>query len=241
VRTVVAMILLSLAVGCSRRENIPTYPNMRVAESLEIIRARSNGVRDVAGEGTITLTDPNGRSVRLDAAFVLAPPDRARVRAWKFGQAVLDLTMVRHETWVFSQRSDEGADRLRSSIADAQIALREWVRMLSSSFDEHGTARELGAEISVTSHAKLGGSMIAFIDRRTLTPRQYVLRDENDREHFTLTLDRYRAIGDGNVVWPMRIKAKSRTGTIRIDLRDVELNVAPPNAFKPPARAGRLP
>ncbi|MBC8106910.1 MAG: hypothetical protein H7Z14_10000, partial [Anaerolineae bacterium] len=73
--------LLAL-IGCTQRENVPTYRSMSVTESLKLIQARSSRIKDISGEGVITLTDPKGQSVRLDAAFVFAPPDRARVRAW---------------------------------------------------------------------------------------------------------------------------------------------------------------
>jgi outer membrane lipoprotein-sorting protein len=231
-----AFILSLIAlVGCTQRENIPTYPPMSVADSLKLMQERSSAIKDVSGEGAITLTDAKGQSVRLDAAFVFAPPDRARVRAWKFGQAVLDLTVTSDATFLFLPRKDGHADQLRSASGDTSRAVREWLRLLSRGFEESNDVRESGSQLIV----KTQNSLVAYIDRKTLTPRRYVALDDAGRERFSLTLDQYRTI-DG-IVWPMRIEAKSSSGLVRIDLRDVELNNAPAGAFKPPARAERLP
>ncbi|MBC8105957.1 MAG: DUF4292 domain-containing protein [Anaerolineae bacterium] len=226
--------LLAL-IGCTQRENIPTYPNMSVTESLKLMQARSSRIKDISGEGVITLTDPKGQSARLDAAFVFAPPDRARVRAWKFGQAVLDLTVTPDATFLFLPRKDGHAEQLRSASGDTSRAVREWLNLLARGFGESDDVRVSGSQLIM----KTPNSLVAYIDRKTLTPRRYVALDESGRERFSLTLDQYRTIDD--TVWPMRIEAKSPGGLVRIDMRDVELNDAPDTAFKPPSRAERLP
>lgn len=234
VRAACILSLIAL-VGCTQRENIPTYPQMSIADSLKLMQERSSKIKDISGEGAITLTDPKGQSVRLDAAFVFAPPDRARVRAWKFGQAVLDLTVTSEATFLFLPRKDGHADQLRSASGDTSHAVREWLNRLSRGFDASGDVSESGSQLIV----KTPQSLVAYIDRKTLTPRRYVALDEAGRERFALTLSQYRTIGD--TVWPMRIEAKSPSGLVRIDLRNMELNTAPDSAFKPPARAERLP
>jgi outer membrane lipoprotein-sorting protein len=233
-RLAITLSLLAL-VGCAQRENIPTYPNMSVADSLNVMRKRSSKIKDISGEGAITLTDPKGQSVRLDAAFVFAPPDRARVRAWKFGQAVLDLTVIPEATFLFLPRKDGHADQLRSASGDTGKAVREWLRLLSRGVDDTDDVRESGPQLIVKSPK----SLVEYIDRKTLTPRRYVSLDTAGHERFSLTLDQYRTVGD--TVWPMRIEANSPSGLVRIDMRDIELNNAPDTAFKPPSRAERLP
>ena len=230
-----AIVALFVLVGCVQRDNIRTYPYMSVADSLRVMQERSAKIKDISGEGAITLTDSRGQSVRLDSAFAFAPPDRARVRAWKFGQAVLDLTVAADATFLFLPRKDAHADRLRSASADTSRAVREWLKLLSRGFDQSNDVRESGSQLIVRN----AGALIAYIDRKTLTPRKYVSLDEQGRERFSLTLDQYRTIDDS--VWPMRIEAKSPGGIVRIDLREVELNTAPVTAFNPPSRAERLP
>ena len=235
-RVLVALLCALFAIaGCAQREDIPTYPNMSVADSLAVMRERSSRIKDISGDGAITLTDPKGQSVRLEAAIVFAPPDRARVRAWKFAQAVLDLTVTPDATWLFLPRKDNHAEQLRSASGDTGRAVREWLKLLSRGFDQSNDARESGSQLIVNSPK----SLTAYIDRKTLTPRKYVAFDEHARERFSLTLSHYRTIGD--VAWPMQIEAKSSSGLVRIDMRDLELNNAPAGAFKPPSRAERLP
>lgn len=235
-RSILFIFAFVFLIGCaSQRENIPTYPNMSVGDSLKLMQERSASIKDVSGEGAITLTDAKGQSVRLDSAFVFAPPDRARVRAWKFGQAVLDLTVTPDATFLFLPRKDGNADQLRLASDDTSRAMRQWLNLLSRGFDRPADVRESGSQLIV----KTSDALTAYIDRRTLTPRRYVSYDEGGRERFALTLEEYRTIED--TVWPMRIEAKSPSGLVRIDLRDIELNTAPASAFNPPARAERLP
>jgi len=81
-------LLSSPAISCAAPERIPTYPPMPVEERCGSWRiGRMRFIRFGAGE--VTLTRADGESVRFDTAVVLAPPERARVRAWKFGQACL--------------------------------------------------------------------------------------------------------------------------------------------------------
>jgi hypothetical protein len=236
VRSRVAFILTSIMLaGCVHRENIATYPDMNVADSLRLIQERSSRIRDISGEGAITLTDRRGQSVRLDGAFVFAPPDRARVRAWKFGQAVLDLTVTPDATYLFLPRKDSHAEQLRSTSGEMGHAVREWLTLLARGLGESANVREEASQLVVTTSSHV----TCYIERRTLTPRRYVSLDDQGRERFSLVLDEYRATDD--TVWPMRIEAKSGGGVVRIDLREVELNNAPPSAFTPPARAERLP
>lgn len=234
---IIALLVVLLLCGCGQRENIPIYPMMDAPSSLAMIRKRSAEVKNVSGEGAITLTDAKGQSVRFDAAFVLAPPDRARVRAWKFGQAVLDLTILPDATWLYLPRGQDGhAQQLRAGAASASRAVRQWLSLLAGQLDtSESSVRISGSHLLVTQPASDGMTLTATIDRDTITVRRCSLSDPSGRERFSLTLDKYRVLGP--TVWPSRIDAISDTGKISIEMREVELNDAPPNAFKPPARA----
>jgi outer membrane lipoprotein-sorting protein len=204
------------------------------------MQERSAQIRDISGEGEITLVNTDGNSVRFDAAFALAPPDRARVRAWKLGQAVLDLTVTQDGAWLFLPRTDEHAATLRAAAGDASRALHEWLALLSNR-PESGAAnvRTTATEFIVTRNADDGSTITSVIDRKTLTPRRYYVRDRAGAERFTLALEQYRPIGA--VVWPTKVQASAANGKFVIELRDVLINQAPPRAFEHPARAERLP
>jgi len=65
------------------------------------------------------------------------------------------------------------------------------------------------------------------------------VRDSAGSQRFTLSLEQYRVVGP--IVWPTKVKASASNGKFVIDLRDIEINQAPPRAFEHPARAERLP
>jgi outer membrane lipoprotein-sorting protein len=237
----VFVVLMVAIVGCAPKtiENIPRYPLMDPAASLATMRDRANGVRDISGQGAVTLTDARGGSVRLDAAFVFAPPDRARVRTYKFGQAVLDLTVTPNELWLFVPRKDERADQLRAAAGSTGRAVRQWLELLAGGDAAAGGEAEVVGDRIVVMQSQDGLTTRSEIDRATLTARKFMIIDSTGKQQFTLTLTNYRQVGPA--VWPSKIRAVSPTGTIDIESRDVEANVAPPAAFTPPARAERLP
>jgi outer membrane lipoprotein-sorting protein len=243
-RAAVVRLLLAVAclplISCRAPDPIPTYPLAPAAESFDRMQQRSAQMRDVSGEGEITLSSSDGNSVRFDAAFALAPPDRARVRAWKFGQAVLDLTVTQDGAWLFLPRTDEHAASLRAAAGDASRALHEWLALLSNRPDNGATnVQTTPTEFIVTRNAAEGSTITSIIDRATLTPRQYIVRDDAGRRRFALALEAYRVAG--STVWPTKVKASAPNGKFIIELRDVLINQAPSRAFDHPARAERLP
>jgi hypothetical protein len=158
------------------------------------------------------------------------------VRAYKFGQAVLDLTVKPDGLWLFLPRQDSRAGQVRSASSDTGQAIRQWLQLLAG--DREGASVQLtGQKLFVTWHEEM--ITRGEIDRPTLTARRYTMSDRDGTQHFSLKLDRYRKVGP--TVWPGRIQATSRSGKIVINLRDIELNVAAPAAFEPPPRAERLP
>ena len=242
VRYCIAILAIAIALaGCrAAQDPIPVYALRPSGESLDVIRQRSAQIHDISGQGDITLTNAAGNSTALDGVFVFAPPDRARVRAYKFGQAVLDLTITPDGSWLFLARSDEHAGQLRSGSNDIGHALRQWLILLADpvggadvSFEETPTQLIVHRSLSADTN------VICMIDRATLTPREYRLLDRQGNVRFTLRLDAYRVVGP--TVWPTQIRAISPTGTIAIDLHDLSADVAPARAFDHPARAERLP
>jgi len=135
-----------------------------------------------------------------------------------------------------------GADELSAAGSKAADYTRQWLRLMSGLFDAPGvTAEEKGDRLLVRQANPDGTMMTCEVDRKTLTPRRLILRDDRGAQRFALTLSRYTDSGTG-IVWPRRIEASSESGQILIELRDVEINgEIPPTAFKAPARAEKLP
>ena len=237
---IIALATAVGAAGCGQR--LPTYVWVDHATALSILAQRASKVQSVSGECLLTLHKASGESIRLDAAMVAQPPDHLRLRAWKLGQAVFDLTMTPQGLWVMApQDAPQRHGALPASLSAARFA-RGW-SMLSADFF---TAKDLVVEDDGTASFHLKRQVeeeqtfACDVDRATLTVRQYSLTDAAGVAHFTLRLDRYRALGE--VAWPMQITAVSDAGQIQVTFEDVELNGAvAANAFVPPRRAEKLP
>ena len=95
--------------GCRppHTENLPVFAGQDEPAEVRALVARSALLKDVSGSGTLELTRPDGQSVVFDLAVAMQPPDRARFRAWKFGQAVLDLTIIPGAVWLETSQQGE--------------------------------------------------------------------------------------------------------------------------------------
>jgi len=223
-------------------EAIPSYPLTDAADSLRRVAENAGRVKSLSGEGLITLTRANGESVRLDAAVAMRPPERARIRAWKFGRAVFDLTVTPEGVWIVSPEDSNRREQIRSAGVSAGQLARTWAVLSGGFFEERGLKTQLSDERMLVRRDASAGqpAVVCEVDRRTLTPRKYSMLDDRGSTRFTLTMDRYRQFGD--VVWPMRLVAVSDGGTVEVELREVEVNPELPGAaFTPPRRAEKLP
>jgi hypothetical protein len=236
--TFILCSMFAIAAGCVAKESIPIYPATQPSSIVETITARSAALQSATGNGAVSLSSAKRGSVRLEAAFVLSPPDRARVRAWKFNQAVFDLTVKPEGTWLYSPRDPSMAT---NSSANVGGGIRDWLAYLGSGVPA-GSAVLRTTEQSLTLESpdsRSGGTITTTIDRPTRTVRQYRLVDSAGSERFTLSLEHYRDFA--GALWPTRIEAKSATGTIVVETDTLEPNVASTAVFTPPARAARLP
>lgn len=240
----VASLLLAPACisGCAyaNPEHLPTYRWTDPATALRIIRTRADAVRTLSAQCLLTLTRPGGESVRLDGALVMDPRQRlVRLRAWKFNQAVLDLTLNGQGLWIES-RHDAGDSRhaLPPSLSAGQVA--EALSLLGPGlFDDATVDDRGGAKFSIVKPIGQGRTVVAMVDRASLTIRQYRLLDSSGKPRFRLSLEQYQPVQ--GVIWPTRMIATSAGGNVEIDLRDVEINASlPVRAFVPPARAEKV-
>jgi hypothetical protein len=64
--------------------------------------------------------------------------------------------------------------------------------------------------------------------------------DDTGKQRFSLTLDHYKQFDQ--IAWPTRLTAVSDSGTVEIELHDIQINPElPASAFIPPHRAEKLP
>jgi hypothetical protein len=245
---VAAVGLLLAGAGCAHvpKENLPTFPRVDAAEALQVLRQRNQAVRTVSGTGLLTLTRPNGQSVRLDAAVAMQGRDHVRLRAWKLGRAVFDLTSTPDGVFLYTAEDPSIRERVRRSGLDA-AELARTLQLLGGGFFDSSDLRseERGSQFVFTRGGGGGGGgatdLSCAVDRDTLTPRRFTLRDDTQTTQLTLDLGAYVDHGNGSV-YPRRFVARSADGRVTLDLRDVELNSElPPKAFVPPRRAEKLP
>jgi outer membrane lipoprotein-sorting protein len=240
------LLVFFFAQGCAPRpqpENLPVYHWADDATALHDLSARAHAVKTVSAAALLTLTRPDGQSVRLDGAVAMSLPTKSvRLRAWKLGQAVFDLTLTPQGLWIEIPR-DAGR---RQQIAPASISASQLARALAvfggEVFDGPGVqvVDRGGPQFEVRKPLEEGRTMTANVDRHTLVVRAYQLTDPSGAVRFTLTLQQYQSVN--GVLWPARLIARSETGTIDVELRDIELNAGlPPAAFVPPRGAEKQP
>ncbi len=227
------IILLAITCGCARL-SIPIYPKMRPAESLAIASQNYQQIQSVQAKGTITLSDTKKESVRLDGVLILQRPDKLRLRAWKLGQVVFDLTINDIAAYQYIPRNEA-----KSAITTSHKLLSHWQRSLLGNLQpDPETVTESNDQILFRNVQQDHEEWT--IDRKTLTVSQIQIEDENGERKFELQFRDYQAFNTH--VWPTLIRAIRESGVIEIKLSEIEINgQLPENAFVPPARAERLP
>jgi outer membrane lipoprotein-sorting protein len=236
-----------LLVGCAPhpppRENLPAYAWTDDQTALRELASRARSVKTVSAAALLTLTRRDGQSVRLDGAIAMSLPDKSvRLRAWKLGQAVFDLTLTPGGLWI---EIPKDAAR-RQQIAPASLSASQFARAISIFGGEvfEGPGVQVidhgGPRFEVRKPLDNGTFMTADVERSTLAVRQYRLTDSAGKVRLRLTLRDYGLFN--GIAWPTRLIARSENGAIDAELRDVELNAElPPAAFIPPHGAEKAP
>ncbi len=234
--TVISLVTCSLG-GCAA--SLPTYPAMPDADALGLIATRLDSVKSISGSADLSLTDAKGQTVSLEGVIVAQPPARARLRAWKFGSPVLDVTILPEGVWAYaaSRAGSTAADMTRLPAAGVSRS----VEMLAGSYfaGAHTVAKDSTIATLVVVGAAFGREDVRCeIDRATLTPRRFVMN--TPERSLEIILDGYSLVS--GTAWAKRMEFRSPDGTIVIRLGDIELNgdIAQ-SAFVPSTRATKLP
>jgi hypothetical protein len=204
---------------------------------LHTLAERSSNLKSVTGTGTLQLIRPGGESVVLDAIVILAPPDRAHLRATKMSHVVFDLT-ARHDGLYL-----EAGHSSREAAAGATAAqVTRGLGLLTGQFfsDPAIVAHDDGDSLLLRLAKPNEPAIYCKVDRRTLTAREFRMVDPNGQARFTMTLGEYTT--QNGVVWPRKVTAVSEAGTVVVLLDDIEINGDLADAaFTPPPGATRLP
>lgn len=242
ISVVASWLLLASAIlnGCASSPPLPAYPAISDTDALATIAERQATVRSISAECDLDLTDAQGQRVSLDGVLVAEPPGSVRLRAWKFGHAVFDLTLKDGKGWVVLPDEGPAAGKMDINKMPAQ-RVGDALDLLGASFFR--TARPAGGDrVTLIARGSALGSddVTCEIDRLTLTPRRFVVGAEGGTLSSELLLDSYALVVGG--VWPMRMRLRSPSGEVVVTVREVELNgEVPAGAFTPPQRAKALP
>ncbi len=203
---------------------------------LRTLADRSAKVKSVTGTGTLQLTKPDGESVVLDLIAVLAPPDRAHLRASKLGHTVFDLTETGDALYL-----QAGASPRETAAGATAAQVTKGMGLITGKFfsDPAIVARDDGPTLLLTLEKPGEPPIFCEVDRRTLTARSFRMVDDQGHTVFTMTLGEYDT--QNGVVWPRKVTAVSASGTIVVLLDDIEINGdLTPAAFVPSPGAVRL-
>jgi hypothetical protein len=169
---------------------------------------------------------------------------RLRIRTWKFGQAIFDLTAKSDGVWLAADsQGDTTPDERLKSLKPEQIA-QAWNLFFGDFFSRPGlrTSTDQHRRTLLASRADDGAAIDCTIDIGPLTAREYTIRDERGHVRQTLTLARYQQVGDPPIPWPMLIIAQGEQGRVVVRFDEVEINPELEEAvFTPPRRAVKQP
>ncbi len=211
-----------------------------LAAERQLLLQRAAQLKNVSGSGTLQLTQPDGQSVVFDLAVAMLPPDRARLRAWKMGQAVLDLTVLPDAVWLETSQRGERKSQI-TGVGDTAARITRALSFLNGGFfdDPSVIGKDVGDQLILTQQKPGEPTIICTVDRRTLSPREFKMVDAGNVERFGLKLEDYTEAN--GAIWPCKVTAVSSAGTVVVQLDDVDINAGlPGGAFVPPAGAEKL-
>jgi len=238
-----ACLLLCAAIGCaSTGPRLTAHPWRGTDEALLIMAQRADTIKTLSAECTLTLKR-SGETVRLDGAIVAQPPNQMRLRAWKFGHAVMDLTVRPDGIWIWmnEEASIDAETLLPGGGLDSQAGT--WPMLDPDLFRDAGLVVDDDGGPEFLIRQPLGDAsgwqLETRVQRATLAVLEYRIIDPDHQVTQRMKLSQYRQFGAA--IWPMRIEMISDRVSIQIRLRDLELNnPLHPAVFDPPARAQQL-
>jgi len=231
-----ALLLLCVVVlpGCATRfPPLPTTPWDTLADAQQILVERHAGIDSVQTELSLRITTPppERKTHRFDAALVIQGEGHLRLRAWKLGQTIFDLTVTPDGTYIAA------SNEMKKRAPDAEADLAALAGQLASMLR--------GPDYAAASFSQTDDGLVArwpnasaAIDSRSLSPKRFDFPASTPDQSIELQTDYADYAGRR---WFRRVVAAGPFGNIEMTFRNVELNgPLNPRAFKPPRRAVRV-
>lgn len=226
-------VSLVCIVGC--RKPLPVMDDQSDRTIVAAVQGRSDAIQSFSASGKAVLTDHEGSRVSLDAVLIGSKPDKLRLRSYKMGTAVFDLTLIDHASWVWQSKRVNDRQITLPSFNTTSVPI--WDMLVGGiPATESFTTKRSDGRLIWSSDTEMGTLRVA-IDPATSVVRQYRFVERSGAEHLVM-LDEYQMVN--GFTWPGRIVVESAGGQIVIRVDDIELNgQLPAGAFAPPAGAVR--
>jgi hypothetical protein len=249
---VVCLLSLSAALltGCRVEHadaDLPIYPSLSPADAIDVLARRAAAIHSLTAQVQLSLIRGDRQSIQLDGVMVIAPPNRLRLRVFKFTQAVFDLTVLPDGLWI--ETSADAAQH--GPVIPAALSAGQLAHFLSWFEGGFFTAPGLKTQSSDADTLVFrrdqedGTAIICHVDHRTATPRLFELLDPAGKIRFSLNMSDYQTVS--GIVWPAHLTALAINPTdgnnkIDITFSDIEINgELAPQAFVPPPNAEKRP
>lgn len=241
-RTGACLLILALGLFAGCRSTLPRSPSASPADALAQITDRAERVHALSAQGVMTVRSTEGDSIRLNVALAARGPDRMRLRAWKLGHAALDLTVRGEEAWLWTggENAGDGHEFFGRFFLHRRLA---W-HVLRGGVPDHPDRRieqmpGTRFRVSIPMRGNRNATLVAEVDRPTLTVRAYRLLDSPGGTGRRIRISAYRLASGAPL--PAKIRAEGERGTIALDLEKVIPNPdLEPAAYKPSPRARKL-
>ena len=234
-------IVAILVVGAGCATPLPRYEWHDAPTALRTMNRRDGGIQTFSASCRILLESGAGR-VELTGALVARPPHRVRLRAWKFSQAVFDITLNDDGLFVLDKNQSKETSEKLQRINHARFV--EAIALLPGF--EHDGAWQTGAgsdgeEFTITRPSPdQGAALECTVARNTLLRKRCVYRNDGGHVRQSLSFHAYAIVGD--TVWPMRVEGSGESGSFVLLFDRIEVNVElAARAFDPPRRAVKQP
>jgi hypothetical protein len=250
-RILAGAAILAILTGCagsSPADPPRIYTGVDAPAALRILRARFAAIHTFSAQCQLKLVDPNQQTVHLDGLLVQSEGQRLRLRAWKMGNAVFDLTLRPDGLWIKTADDPNHASKIIPAARKTSDLARQLLWFNGGFFTEPGIAEDSTTAATIVFRRNLsnGSTMYCEIDRPTVTPRRWWLIDNTGQWRFGLEMSDYRDFN--GIAWPTHLAAKANAvdqeaaGDIDIQLTNLEFNgELGDHAFDPPPGAEKRP
>ncbi|MEM1355735.1 MAG: hypothetical protein AAGH88_12740 [Planctomycetota bacterium] len=236
-----------LATGCRHTppgEEVPVYNGLTDEQVLLMLADRAEKVGTFSASGVLRLDDTERGTVTLDVVLLAEGESRLRLRAWKLGRAVFDLTRDGEALWLWTRESLASSEDRVPSVNAEQVGLG-WSLLSGRMFRNPPQQVVTGSPILVTFELDPDSGTTArlLVDPATATVRRYEVVSPDGIVRQALGSDRHRLIDGQPIATRIMGQGAGEDGSsFMLELTEVELNgELPAEAFTPPRNAQRRP